>query len=234
MQTRILYRQENDEYHSGKTWLCTFNDMMTLLLVFFVLIFSLSTMDIQGIHSAKIQLQSGLGIFEAGKKTAIGLVAPLNTYDIGTDTFNKQIQESMEKLDLEAGINVTYSNNGIIIKMDDAILFRSGSSEIYNEGKKILKRLSENILSKISNNILVEGHTDNDPINTQEFPSNWELSTSRAVNVLRYISENGKIIPRRLSAVGYGETRPLVPNDSIVNKKINRRVELILTSDTES
>ena len=176
MQPRILYRQENDEYYSDKTWLCTFNDMMTLLLVFFVLIFSLSTMDIQGIHSAKIQLQSGLGIFEAGKKTAIGLVSPLNTYDIGTDTFNKQIQESIAELDSEAGIDVTYSDKGIIIKMEDAILFRSGSSEIFSEGKKILKRLSENILSKISNNILVEGHTDNDPINTQEFPSNWELS----------------------------------------------------------
>ena len=226
-----LFEDETGTISSG--WLCTFNDMMTLLMVFFVLIFSLSTMNVQGIHSARIQLQSGLGIFEAGKKTSIGLIAPIKPYDIGTEVFNRNLEESVDMLDSTAGIHVTFSDTEIIITLDDAVLFESGSANISDDGLKNLDGISDSILTKISNPIRIQGHTDTDSINTNEFPSNWELSTARAVNVLKHLAGSGKILPKRLSAVGYGEVKPVVPNDSVENKAKNRRVELIITTDED-
>ena len=223
----------NLEQAEGNTtgWLCTFNDMMTLLMVFFVLIFSLSTMDVQNIQTARISLQSGLGIFEAGKKTSIGFVAPLKTYDIGTGAFTKQLEESFEDLGAENGIEITYSDMGIIISLDASILFRSGSADINPEGFHVLDKTAATVLNRVSNAIRIEGHTDTDSIQTEKYPSNWELSTARSVNVLKYLIEVGKILPKRLSAVGYGETKPLFPNDTQENRSRNRRVEIIITSD---
>lgn len=212
-------------------WLCTFNDLITLLMVFFVLMFSLSTMNVQDIQSARLSLQSGLGIFEAGDKTSVGIVAPLTTYDIGTATFTKQLEESIETLDFEKGIGITYSDMGIIIALDDSVLFSSGSADINPDAFHVLDKITTTILNQVSNAIRIEGHTDTDPIQTEKYPSNWELSTVRSVNVLKYLIEPGKVLPRRLSAVGYGEAKPLFPNDTVEHKRKNRRVEIVITSD---
>ena len=212
-------------------WLCTFNDLITLLMVFFVLMFSLSTMNVQEIQSARLSLQSGLGIFEAGDKTSVGIVTPLTTYDIGTATFTKQLEESIETLDSETGIGITYSDMGIIIALDDSVLFSSGSADINPEGFHVLDKIAATVLNRVSNAIRIEGHTDTDSIQTEKYPSNWELSTVRSVNVLKYLIESGKVLPRRLSAVGYGEAKPLFPNDTADHKRRNRRVEIVITSD---
>jgi len=211
-------------------WLCTFNDMMTLLMVFFVLIFSLGTLNVQDIQSAQLSLQSGLGIFEAGNKTSIGIVAPLATYDIGTATFTKKLEESLEGLNSEDGIGVMYDDKEIIIALEDAILFQSGSADINPDGFPVLDKIGSSVLINISNPVRIEGHTDTDKIYTEKFPSNWELSTIRSINVLKYLVDNTKILPKRLSAVGYGETKPLFPNDTSENKSRNRRVEIVITT----
>lgn len=220
-----------DQKNAG--WLYTFNDMMTLLLVFFVLIFSLGTLNVQDIQSAQLSLQSGLGIFEAGKKTSIGIVAPLATYDIGTATFTKKLEESLEDLNSKNGIGVTYDDKAIIIALEDAVLFQSGSADINSDGLLVLDNIGSSVLNSISNPVRIEGHTDTDPIHTKKFPSNWELSTIRSVNVLKYLVDNSKILPKRLSAVGYGDTKPLFPNDTPENKSRNRRVEIVITTDDE-
>ena len=224
------HRTENEIGQKNEGWLCTFNDMMTLLMVFFVLIFSLGTLNVQDIQSAQFSLQSGLGIFEAGKKTSIGIVAPLATYDIGTATFTKKLEESLEDLNSEDGIGVTYDDKAIIIALEDAILFQSGSADINPDGFPVLDKIGSSVLINISNPVRIEGHTDTDKIHTEKFPSNWELSTIRSINVLKYLVDNTKILPKRLSAVGYGETKPLFPNDTPENKSRNRRVEIKITT----
>jgi len=224
------HRTENEIGQKNEGWLCTFNDMMTLLMVFFVLIFSLGTLNVQDIQSAQFSLQSGLGILEAGKKTSIGIVAPLVTYDIGTATFTKKLEESLEGLNSEDGIGVTYDDKAIIIALEDAILSQSGSADINPDGFPVLDKIGSSVLINVSNPVRIEGHTDTDTIHTEKFPSNWELSTIRSINVLKYLVDNTKILPKRLSAVGYGETKPLFPNNTPENKSRNRRVEIVITT----
>lgn len=226
-----IYDQQGELGTSSAGWITTFNDLMTQLTVFFVLIFSLSTVNVLDIQSAQISLQTGLGIFEAGDKTSVGLVEPLTSYDIGKATFVKQIEEKIEALDRESDIGVLYSEKGIIIALDENLLFKSGSAEINPESFDSLAGISKTILNEISNPIRVEGHTDNVPIRNANFASNWELSTARAVNVLKYLADKGSVLPKRLSAVGYGKSKPLFPNDSESNRKKNRRVEIVITTE---
>ena len=135
--------------------------------------------------------------------------------------------------DLEAVVDIIESDLGVVIQLRDNILFETSKSDLRSESKEILDSIS-GLISSLNNNIVVEGHTDNRPINTAEFPSNWELSVDRAVNVVRYFVENGKIDPKRLSATGYGEFQPIVDNDTEENMEKNRRVNiLIMTNDKE-
>jgi len=225
-----IYGAEKVEVIAVSSWITTFNDLMTQLTVFFVLIFSLSTMDILDIQSARISLQSGLGIFEAGKKTSVGLVSPLSSYNIGTATFTKQLEESIDALDSASGVSISFEDKGIIIDLDESILFTSGSSEVNPESFSVLDDISNRILKKISNNIRIEGHTDSDTIENERYPSNWELSIARSVNVVKYLSRPGNIMPERLAAVGYGDSKPLFPNDTPENKNKNRRVAIVITT----
>ena len=167
---------------------------------------------------------------------------PLIGGEIPTDTIDgEKIEESMyyqvskfvDEHDLEAVVDIIETDLGVAIQLRDNILFETSKSDLRSESKEILDSIAA-LISSMNNNIVVEGHTDNRPINTAEFPSNWELSVDRAVNVVRYFVENGKIDPSRLSATGYGEFQPIVDNDTEENMEKNRRVNiLIMTNDKE-
>ena len=98
------------------------------------------------------------------------------------------------------------------------------------ESFSVLDDISDKMLKKISNNIRIEGHSDSDTIENKRYPSNWELSIARSVNVVKYLSRLGNIMPERLAAVGYGDSKPLFPNDSPENKNMNRRVAIVITT----
>ena len=112
------------------------------------------------------------------------------------------------------------------VSLAEAGFFDSGSSEVKEAGFPVLQRIAEK-LSQIPQNLRVEGHTDNTPIHTAQFPSNWELSTARATNVLKYLS-GAHIPPERLSAAGYGEYRPAALNSTPEGRSVNRRVDVII------
>jgi chemotaxis protein MotB len=140
------------------------------------------------------------------------------------------IDEALKAITDEPGINVRYSNQGAHITFEDFLLFDFGKAVINSGGLKFLEKMTA-LIQKIPYPVRVEGHTDNVPIHTARYPSNWELSIARAVSVVKYFAESGKINPQRLSAVGYGATRPLVPNDSPANRSRNRRVEIVLATE---
>ena len=231
---RNRFHKQEDPQINQSGWITTFNDLMTQLTVFFVLIFSLSTTNILDIQSARISLQAGLGIFEAGNKTSVGLMEPLTSYDISTEIFMKQLEETIEAVNSEPDIGVLYTEKGIIITLDESLLFNSGSAEVNPESFNALDSISQNILNKISNPVRVEGHTDNVPIMNDDFASNWELSTARAVNVLKYLADKDNVSSKRLSAVGYGESKPLSQNNTVKSRKKNRRVDLVITTDEKN
>ncbi len=116
---------------------------------------------------------------------------------------------------------------GLVISFSEKYMFDVGKADIYPEAKEVIKNIVSLLVDE-PNRIAIEGHTDNTPINTREFPSNWELSTTRATRVLRYLIEELNIDPKRLTAAGFGEYHPVAPNDTPENKSKNRRVDIIV------
>ena len=127
-------------------------------------------------------------------------------------------------------MEIIETEQGVAIQVKESILFETSKSTLREDSKEVLSSIAE-LLSSIDNTIVVEGHTDNRPISTAEFPSNWELSVDRAVNVVKYFVENTGIDPKRLSATGYGEHHPVVPNDTEENMAKNRRVNILIIAD---
>jgi len=144
-------------------------------------------------------------------------------------TYNKLVSELQEEIK-KGEIEVTQLRDKLTLTMVEKILFDSGSAEIKKEGKKVLDRVVEILKNVKDRQINIEGHTDNVPISPRlahKFPTNWELSTARATNVVRYLQEKG-IDPTLLSATGYGEYRPVSPNDTEEGRARNRRIEIVL------
>jgi chemotaxis protein MotB len=239
---------ERIEKNSGRTtgWLTTFNDLVTLLMVFFVLLFTMSSTDKNLIKEFQNALQSGLGALSAGSKVSVAvnesqrlpsLSGPLTQGQVqttpgGEDSTTDALDEALGELSADPGINVKYEDLGARISFEDALLFDFGKADINSSGLALLDKMAS-IIQKKSYLVRVEGHTDNVPIHTHRFPSNWDLSTARAVSVVKYFVEVGNINPKRLSAVGYGESRPMVANDSPANRARNRRVEIVLETEDE-
>ncbi|EWH01296.1 OmpA/MotB family protein [Halomonas sp. BC04] len=138
------------------------------------------------------------------------------------------MQPRFPGLDIE-GVSVAEGQQGITLRIDDNLLFSSGQADLTAQGREVLGSLRE-VLGAFEGDVSVEGHTDSIPIATARFPSNWELSSARAIAVLRYLAELGVGI-ERLRAVGYAETRPLESNDTAEGRAMNRRVELLLKQE---
>jgi len=144
----------------------------------------------------------------------------------------ENVQNLIEKkLSNLKGLSVTRESRGLIIRLKDAVLFDEGSDIIKDNSRVTLDRLA-GILKDIPNSIRIEGHTDNMPIKTPRFPSNWELSTARATNIVKYLINNHKFNPNKLSAVGYGEYMPLKNNSNKAGLDANRRVDIVVLSST--
>ncbi len=235
---------------TGPNWRTTFNDMITLLMVFFVLLFSMSSMSkSQGMEFLN-KLQSGLGIMKPGQKTWVGVVeAPDQELPLENE---EELEVLMKATEMErtkeamlgqieaafggpgspSGIEGTLTEEGIRVRIRGDFLFELGQAEIKENVKIELAKLSD-FLATIPNEVVVEGHTDDIPIRSGRYPSNWELSVARAVNVLKFLVQSG-VSPHRLCAVGYGELKPVVPNVSSENRAKNRRVEILILDKRRS
>jgi chemotaxis protein MotB len=237
-------RHSSGEGSNSPGWLTTFNDLVTLLMVFFVLLFTMSSIDSRKMQDFQYALQSGLGILKEGRMVNISV----KTTQPVEDMFHIQTQaegvkarerkrltgllsaELIKSLEADFGIQVTDTHQGIRLSFEDQVLFDFGKADINPAGYTMLDQIAEAI-KKVPDPMRVEGHTDNIPIQTARFPSNWELSVARAVNVVKYFAEVSNIDPQRLSAVGYGESRPVVANDTPANRMKNRRVEILLITE---
>jgi chemotaxis protein MotB len=234
---RIIIENEH-EAQNPPGWLTTFNDLITLLMVFFVLLFAMGNINTQKSEQLVSSLQGALGVLREGRKVGVQVVRPIqpagpaNQEDPGEDSnkgsqFSEVSRNAMDDLANDPEISVVQTPKGLFITLSDGILFQSGVSDLLPEGYPVLNKIIQ-VLQRNKLAVRIEGHTDNVSIRSGRFPSNWELSIARAVHVVKYFTDAGKIDPRRLSAVGYGESKPLYPNDSPQNREKNRRVEIIL------
>lgn len=219
-------------------WITTFSDLMSLLLTFFILLFAFSELDAVKFKNMAVALQSVLmgetstTIFEESLPSDNPIPSPIPAPDMSE--LESEIQEVFEKVkdfveehELSAQVSVKADARGVVIDIKENVLFDLGKADIKPESRIILDKLSL-LFTEIDKDIVIEGHTDNLPINTYQFPTNWELSATRAVNVLRYFVEIKGADPTRITATGYGEYSPIESNDTVEGRAANRRVNILL------
>ena len=215
-------------------WLGTFNDLVTLLMVFFVLIFSMGSGDANEIMEMRDSVMRGLGLLDSKGMGSSGLVKgpPASRKISNDDEDTPEISEELEDYvsDMDSAmpwIDASITEDRITISLEGSVAFSPGAADINPKAFPALKGIGK-LINKTHNAVRVEGHTDNIPITTPRFSSNWELSIARAANVTKYLVEHANVSPLRLSAAGYGDSRPLFPNDTAKHKAKNRRVEIVL------
>ncbi|MGM0409712.1 MAG: flagellar motor protein MotB [Bacillota bacterium] len=232
-------RKSNKDSGDDSNWMTTFSDMMTLLLTFFVLLYSMSTIDAEKFEAAISSLRENMGMLPGGRSVSDGEL--VDSGSLGSDispsprsnltAVMAEMQQYVQEKQLEEEVNLEMTQRGLVVRFTGQILFDIGDAEIKGEGRDVLNKVAAE-LKDMPNNVMVEGHTDNWPIQTDEFPSNWELSTTRATEVIKYFIEDPGIDPERLSAAGYSKYRPLKENNSPENRALNRRVEVVILNTT--
>ncbi len=217
------------EEPSAPFWMVTYGDMVTLLMVFFILILSFSTIQLEKFKGAMSSMKGALGVLPENISTY--KKSNPNYEDFETkqrqdiiETMN-EVEEVLEKMGLSANVDLEFTGEGVMVRMGDDLLFDSGKALIKNAATPVLDIVLQAFKGKFKD-IYVEGHTDNVPISSAKYPSNWELSAGRSMSVIKYLNRKGKIPPRQLAAVGHGEHRPLVNNNTRANRAKNRRVEI--------
>lgn len=190
----------------NRGWLMSFNDLLTLLLAFFIMLVSLSSFHVTQIKDAA----------EAANKV-FNQVGTEGAIDIKT-------AEALNRIE---GVNARAEKKGIRVSLKENMLYEKGSSTLQDSATRTLHELA-GILRGTGAMIRVEGHTDNREIHTEKFPSNWELSAARAVSVVKYLSDREGVSVSKMSAAGYADSRPMGDNETEAGRALNRRTEIIL------
>ena len=250
-------KKKHAEHVNHERWLVSYADFITLLFAFFVVMFAASNADKQKAGQVAHAVQGAfqdLAIFSpAGKvvpliddgsistsSAVVGnsqsafdttLVGPETGKDRGNGgalaNVKTQLEAALEDDLKNESVRITQDERGLTISLAEAGFFDPGSATMQAMGQGLLDRIAEKVQT-LEPHVRVEGHTDNTPIHTAQFPSNWELSTARATHVLQYLITHSRIPPERLSAIGYGEFRPAAENNTIEGRASNRRVDLVV------
>lgn len=244
-------RRRKDESHENlERWLLTYADLITLLLAFFVVMYSMSQVDakkfgkmaealngvLKGgdnlVQSATKNQKTGHGVLKLGDLAMIqqSLQEKFGEFRrTQTPMTDEQTGQAAPApaLGPQSEIETEITERGLVVHILESALFRVGSADLEPRAVEILQTVGSN-LKDLPNHVRIEGHTDDRPINTARFPSNWELSSARATSVVRFFIDSVGISADRISALGYGEFRPVVPNVSIENRSRNRRVDIVV------
>jgi len=237
-------KAHHHEEHVDESWLIPYADILTLLLALFIVMFAVSQVDAEKFAQMAHSLRSAFGESSDSRYIApsvgssnsiINLEASAPSPVIAAELEKEkmaEIQETVEKViegkGIKGDVTVTMEERGIKISINSKLLFQSGNDEIEPNSKPTIQEIGESLLLLPGNHIRVEGHTDSDPISNGLFASNWELSAARSTKVLRYLIEKSGINPKIISAVGYGQHYPLLPNTTYENKARNRRVDIVI------
>jgi chemotaxis protein MotB len=222
-------KSENDSEEGTPAWMVTYGDMMGLLLTFFILIVSFSSIQETKFEKAAGSMKASLGVLPKSGKPQIfnelNQVSQERKMDDVIDEVQKMKAQIAEKK-LQEQVKITLTEKGAHIVIADPLLFDLGSDQLRPQAFPALDLVAEMLAKSPDADVIVEGHTDNWPINNARFPSNWELSSARALAVVKYFAFKKELGPARFSATGYGEYRPVKPNDTVENRSANRRVEI--------
>jgi chemotaxis protein MotB len=246
--------EEHEEHENHERWLITYADMITLLMVLFIVLFAIGQTDLEKFR----RLQEGLaesfgndGILESGQGLLPELAdmnsprsaeaeAALDAVDAARAAIAQDraaledvaavLDERLSAVGARSQVDLRVEQRGLIVTIvTDQVLFDAGSSAIRADGEAVLLPIADAI-ADLPNPITVEGHTDDRPISTGQYASNWELSTARATSVLRLVQARSQLPPSQLAASGYADTRPIGDNATAEGRAANRRVEIVVHS----
>jgi chemotaxis protein MotB len=222
--------KKHGEHDNSDRWLLTYADLITLLLGLFVILYAMSKID-AGKYAEIVSALGGVFGSPRGILTGEGSVLenPMTSLLSERQQISRQISTALNLDSQNLPISVSENERGVTVHIMEELLFASGSSEIKQASLPALDTLAS-ILRRLPNDLRVEGHTDNVPINTLSFPSNWHLSVGRAVNVGYYLIRRHGLVAEKVSVVGYSEYRPLASNDKPEGRARNRRVDIVIVA----
>jgi len=257
----VARKKKHPEHVNHERWLVSYADFITLLFAFFVVMFAASNSDQKKAGQIAHAVQSAfseMAIFdprgkavplfdEAGMPSnATTVIGNANTPFAITEfvengkskegarpsirQLRSELEQQLKEELTNHNIRMSEDGRGLTISLAEAGFFDAGSAVIQPKALAVIDRIAATLLP-LNYGMRVEGHTDNTPIHTTQFPSNWELSTARATFLLQYLIANAHMPAPRLSAVGYGEYRPLAPNNTAEGRAANRRVDLVILGD---
>ena len=218
-------------HDNSERWLLTYADLITLLLGLFVILYAMSKID-AGKYAEIVNALGG--VFGSSKGIMAGNTGVVSSQiPLIQNERQKIAQDLRSALHLETKklpIAISSSERGITVHIMDELLFASGSADIKESSMPALDSLA-GVLRELPNDVRVEGHTDNVPISTSAYPSNWHLSVARAVSIAYYLIQVHSLNPEKVAAVGYAEYQPLVPNDGDAHRAQNRRVDIVILAN---
>ncbi|MBQ7515547.1 MAG: OmpA family protein [Schwartzia sp.] len=240
---------EPHEEEAGEAWLLPYSDLMTLLLALFLCLFCMSKVDggkakaMGAAFTKAFSLGGGGGFLLMGLGPGLGMGGGgsgdgTGAEDNGNGAYmieNQTLEYMQRSLDnyiqenhLETNLRTNMTEDGLMIRIKEKALFPSGSAELVPESQ-LVGPVVAGLLAAIPERVIITGHTDNVPINTPQYPSNWELSSARALNFMKFLlASNASLNPARFSATGYSEYRPVASNETEEGRSQNRRVEILI------
>ena len=236
-------RAKAHEEEASEAWLLPYSDLMTLLLALFIALFAITQTDQTKITALA---QAFSAAFNMGGPSFFNQMGPnisakremIADEDVGNyayiqenqtlESIQRELEDYIQQNNLQDQLSTQLEEEGLMIRIKEKALFPSGSADLVPESARI-GPIVAGLLASIPERVLISGHTDTDPISNARFPSNWELSSTRALTFMKYLlSINTDLNPARFSAIGYGEYRPIANNETVEGKQTNRRVEILI------
>ncbi len=240
------------EEHADETWLVPYSDILTLLLALFIVLFASAHVEQNKFQQIADSFSSafnsgGPSIFNKNNSSHLTIVQGQPSPEIekvnavgegerdqAYHQENAQLSEAKQALDnyiksngMGGDLTTAMTEDGLIVRIKDKALYASGSAVPLAESRQLADKIAK-MLTLLPQKVIISGHTDNVPINTAEFPSNWDLSSKRAITFMKLLLADGNLQPERFSAIGYGEYRPAAANDTSEGRAQNRRVEILI------
>ena len=207
-------------------WMATFADMMSLLLTFFILMYAIASQNTSRIMTEVLGTETkSLGVLDLIDKISIQ-----KSLQELTGLNNPNILDDMDDIAEDSAMAVDTNEAKVVVRVPGANLFKPGQADLQLSGRPVLDGVIAVVRKYPDYKIHIQGHTDDDPISTEKFPTNWELSAARATAVLRYFFDKG-VEPEKMTATGYADTFPLASNDTDQGRSLNRRVEFVLEKE---
>ena len=253
----MALKKAPEKHVNHERWLVSYADFITLLFAVFVVLYAMGQSDKKKVEEVMQAIQQSFGMATAGASAPKVNVIPSQAMTVipslkpeikvnpmgrtrsgqgktrAEEKDFRQIKSAVEAYLVKQGaqtkVTLEITRRGLIVSLKEAGFFNSGQANIKPEAYELINTIAE-VMTQYNNPLRVEGHTDNVPISTAQFPSNWELSTARATNGLKYLLRSFDIDPNKISATGYAEFRPIGDNTTTEGRAKNRRVDLVMLS----